>query len=72
MLRQWDERVARTGALPKGYFTVDFRSADPELLYCWTYGESEIAFAHKIWENFTHRRPLSEAAGTVDHMKWVH
>jgi hypothetical protein len=70
-LRQWSERVAETGAHPKGYFTVDFQSADPELFYCWTWGEDKIGFTHKVWENFTHRRPLSDSNGIVDHLKWV-
>jgi hypothetical protein len=70
-LRRWSERVAETGAHPKGYFTVDFQSADPELFYCWSWGEEEIGFVHKVWENFTHRRPLSDSNGTVDHMRWV-
>ena len=70
-LRRWSERVEETGAHPKGFFTVDFQSPDPELLYCWTWGEARIAFTHKVWENFTHRRPLSETSGKVDHMRWV-
>ena len=72
-LSEWSQQVTDLGALPKGYFTVDFQSIDPELLYCWTYGEEEIGFAHKVWENFSHRRPLSESAGTGrdDHLRWV-
>jgi len=70
-LNRWSQRVAQTGAHPKGFFTVDFQSADPELLYCWTWGEERIGFVHNVWENFAHRRPLPEPAGTVDHMRWV-
>jgi len=72
-LQDWAERIQELGVHPKGYFTVDFQSFDPELLYCWTYGEEKIAYTHKVWENFSHRRPLSESlTGTIDHMKWVH
>ncbi len=72
LLRDWSERVTGLGAHPKGYFTVDFQSVDPELLYCWTYGEDKILFAHKVWENFTHRRPLASNVGELsDHLKWV-
>ncbi len=72
-LREWSDRISELGAHPKGYFTVDFQSVDPELLYCWTYGEDKIAFTHKVWENFSHRRPLAASLEhAMDHMKWVH
>ncbi len=70
-LSEWSARILELGALPKGYFTVDFQSIDPELLYCWTYGEDEIGFTHKVWENFTHRRPLGEH-DSGSRTKWVH
>ncbi|HYK89783.1 MAG TPA: DUF2203 family protein [Acidobacteriota bacterium] len=72
LLRKWSDKVSELGAHPKGYFTVDFQSIDPELFYCWSYGEEKISFTHKVWENFSHRRPL--AAGlepAQDHLKWV-
>ena len=69
-LRTWSEKVVETGAQPKGYFTVDFATADPEMLYCWTYGEDRIAYTHKVWENFSHRKPLAEA-GDPHHLRWV-
>jgi hypothetical protein len=71
-LSDWSDRIVQMGALPKGYFTVDFQSLDPELLYCWTYGEEKIKFTHKVWENFAHRRPLADAVeGPTDHLKWI-
>ncbi len=72
-LKEWSDAIVQLGAHPKGYFTVDFQSFDPELLYCWTYGEEKIAYTHKVWENFSHRRPLSESLrGVADHMRWLH
>jgi len=72
VLNSWAGAIAELGALPKGYFTVDFQSREPEMLYCWTYGEEKIEFTHKVWENFTHRRPLAQGAGfPEDHLKWV-
>jgi hypothetical protein len=72
LLRGWAEKVQALGALPKGYFTIDFQSADPGLFYCWTYGEDQIAYTHKVWENFSHRRPLLESMPVEEaHMKWV-
>jgi len=71
-LQGWSERVMELGGHPKGYFTVDFQSIDPELMYCWTYGEDRIHYTHKVWENFSHRRPLADSVdGGGDHMKWV-
>jgi len=71
-LNQWTAKISELGALPKGFFTVDFQSREPELLYCWTYGEEKIEFAHKVWENFTHRKPLAESLESrSDHMKWI-
>ena len=71
-LRLWSERVVELGAHPKGYFTVDFASADPELLYCWSFGEKKIQYTHKVWENFSHRRPLAMSIDSEgDHLKWI-
>jgi len=71
-LGEWSEKIQQLGAHPKGYFTVDFQSIDPEMLYCWTYGEDRIGYTHKVWENFAHRRPIAESAkGVSDHLKWV-
>ncbi len=71
-LAEWSDKIRQFGAAPKGYFTVDFQSLDPELLYCWTYGEAKILYTHKTWENFAHRRPLSDTIPVPpDHLKWV-
>jgi len=71
-LRDWSNRVLELGAVPKGYFTVDFQSVDPELLYCWTYGEDKISYTHKVWENFSHRRPIASSAEVpTDHLRWI-
>jgi len=71
-LQAWSERVIELGGRPKGYFTIDFQSIDPELLYCWNYGEDRIGYTHKVWENFSHRRPISDSIDVSDeHLKWV-
>jgi hypothetical protein len=72
ILLRWSDRITELGAYPKGYFTVDLQSVDPETLYCWTLGEDAITHAHRIWENFSHRRPLLESSDRPgDHLKWV-
>ena len=62
---------ARTASAWRSW-TPPSQSVDPELLYCWTYGEEHIAHTHKVWENFSHRRPIEGSAqGPDDHLKWV-
>jgi len=57
-LERWAKNVRELGAYPKGYFTVDLKSAMPDTLFCWTLGEKEIHYTHKIWENFKNRRVI--------------
>jgi hypothetical protein len=72
VLQAWSDQVQELGGNPKGYFTVDFQSMDPELLYCWNYGEDRICFTHKVWETFSHRRPLTDSIEiSGEHLKWV-
>jgi len=72
-LQRWSEQVEALGGQPKGYFTVDFPSVDPELLYCWRYGEEAISHSHKVWENFSHRRKIGATLEPpTDHLKWIH
>jgi len=61
---RWVEHIARVGALPKGFFSVDFPSQDSDTFYCWTYPETTIAFQHKAWESFKDRAPLTEKPST--------
>jgi hypothetical protein len=71
-LNEWSAKIAELGAVPKGYFTVDFQSVDPELLYCWSYGEERIGHTHKVWENFSHRKPIeAPPEAPADHLKWI-
>lgn len=56
---KWATAIARLGAVPKGRFTVDFPSQDSETVFCWGDGETEITHEHKVWENFSHRRPIN-------------
>ena len=57
---QWAQRVAAMGVMPKGFFVVDFQSPDPETLFCWSEGETEITHEHKIWETFAVRRRIAD------------
>lgn len=57
-LSEWEEAILELGAEPKGIFTVDFRSPDPNVLWCWTVDEPEISHRHFTWESFKDRVPL--------------
>ena len=58
LLQQWQDAVRQIGAAPKGIFTVDFRSPDLNVLWCWTESESEISHRHYTWESFKDRVQL--------------
>ncbi len=58
ILSVWQQAVLEMGAEPKGIFTVDFRSPDPNVLWCWTIDEDEISHRHFTWESFKDRASL--------------
>lgn len=55
VIDEWARLILELGAQPKGIFTVDFRSPDPNVLWCWTPGEAEIGHRHYTWESFKDR-----------------
>ncbi|MFQ5742059.1 MAG: DUF2203 family protein [Acidobacteriota bacterium] len=59
-LNEWVRTVLKSGAQPKGIFTVDFRSPDPNMLWCWTPDEDSITHRHFTWESFKDRVPLDD------------
>ena len=58
ILSEWQEAVLALGAEPKGMFTVDFRSPDPNVLWCWTVDEPAITHRHFTWESFKDRESI--------------
>ncbi len=60
VLEQWSKQIAALGVYPKGFFTCDFKTPNPDTLFCWTYGEERVTHTHKVYENFKHRRPIRE------------
>ncbi len=70
ILDQWAQDMVAFGVYPKGYFTVDFKSPIPDTLFCWTYGEDEIRYSHKVYETFKDRRPIgnSQTFGFEEHL----
>lgn len=60
VLDEWARLILELGAQPKGIFTVDFRSPDPNVLWCWAPGEREISHRHYTWESFRDRVGVGE------------
>ena len=61
ILESWSEKVVALSVYPKGYFTVDFKTHIPDTLFCWTFGEREISYTHKIYETFKERRSIQDS-----------
>lgn len=59
ILAEWARLVQHLGAQPKGIFSVDFRSPDPNVLWCWAPGELRICHRHFTWESFKDRVPVA-------------
>ncbi|RMF56959.1 MAG: DUF2203 family protein [Calditrichaeota bacterium] len=62
ILHDWANRIVQLGVYPKGFFTVDFKSPIPDVLFCWTYGEESISYTHRIYESFKDRIPIEDDA----------
>ncbi len=64
LLGRWAHSILALGAQPKGVFTVDFRTLDPNVLWCWAPEEHEICHRHFTWESFKDRCRLTGALDT--------
>ncbi len=53
LIQEWQNKVQKLGALPKGLWIADFDSGDG--YYCWKYPERKIEFWHKYTDGFTKR-----------------
>lgn len=58
IIQEWSGKILQLGALPKGVFTCDFISPNPDTYFCWTFGEERIAHTHKVDETFKDRVPI--------------
>lgn len=53
---RWALRVATLGAVPVGFFVVDFPTNDPDIVLCWQHGQSEVTSERKSSEAFRYCR----------------
>ena len=63
MINDWQEKVERLGACPKGLWLVDFDAGDG--YYCWKYPEPEVSHWHRYEDGFTKRVPLESRKITL-------
>jgi hypothetical protein len=63
-IQEWQDKVQKLGALPKGMWIADFDSGDG--YYCWKFPERNIEFWHKYSDGYSKRvrvedktRPIS-------------
>ena len=60
MIQEWQGKVERLGALPKGLWIADFDSGDG--YYCWKFPERTIEYWHKYADGFSKRVHVSQRA----------
>lgn len=53
LIQEWQNKVTKLGALPKGLWIADFDSGDG--YYCWKYPERKIEYWHKYTDGFSKR-----------------
>lgn len=63
LIQEWQNKIQKLGALPKGLWIADFDSGDG--YFCWKFPERSIQYWHKYSDGFskrvqvTERRPIS-------------
>lgn len=63
LIAEWQAKVTKLGAMPKGLWIADFDSGDG--YYCWKYPERKIEFWHKYTDGFSKRLRVAEVGGAI-------
>ena len=58
LIQDWQNKVQKLGAQPKGLWIADFDSGDG--YYCWKYPERKIEFWHKYTDGFSKRLRVAD------------
>ena len=58
LIQEWQNKVQKLGALPKGLWIADFDSGDG--YFCWKYPERGIEFWHKYTDGYSKRIRVAE------------
>jgi hypothetical protein len=63
LISEWQTKVQKLGAMPKGLWIADFDSGDG--FYCWKYPERKIDFWHKYTDGFSKRVHVNELTSPI-------
>lgn len=63
LITEWQNKVQKLGAAPKGLWIADFDSGDG--YYCWKYPERKIEFWHKYTDGFSKRVRVAEVGSPI-------
>lgn len=63
LISEWQTKVQKLGAMPKGLWIADFDSGDG--FYCWKYPERKIDFWHKYTDGFSKRVRVNELTSPI-------
>lgn len=63
LISEWQAKVQKLGATPKGLWIADFDSGDG--FYCWKYPERKIEFWHKYTDGFSKRVRVADFASPI-------
>ncbi len=58
LIQDWQNKVQKLGALPKGLWLADFDAGDG--YFCWKFPERTIEFWHDYNDGYTKRTPVGE------------
>lgn len=58
LIHDWQTKVQKLGAFPKGLWLVDFDTGDG--YFCWKYPERDIEFWHRYTDGFSKRVHISK------------
>lgn len=64
LIRDWQIKVQKLGALPKGLWIADFDAGDG--YFCWKYPERTIEFWHDYNDGYTKRIPVNKRRSCTD------
>ena len=63
IIHEWQTKVQKLGALPKGLWLADFDSGDG--YFCWKFPERAIDFWHRYSDGYSKRQPVGPGTRAV-------
>ena len=63
LVQEWQGKVQKLGALPKGLWIADFDAGDG--YFCWKFPETSLEFWHSYTDGYSKRISVSDRLNTV-------